>query len=48
MKLATHGLHSLFSSEQVPLVWLRNQGMELVERLPFIKRALIDNAAGQG
>lgn len=46
MRLATDGLHKLFRTEAAPVVALRNLGMHTVDRLPFVKRFLIDGAAG--
>ena len=46
MSAATDGLHRLFQTEFAPVVALRNVGMQAVDRLPFIKRFLIDGAAG--
>ena len=46
MSVATDGLHRLFQTEIAPVVALRNLGMQAVDRLPFIKRFLIDGAAG--
>ncbi|MGE8614390.1 MAG: UbiH/UbiF family hydroxylase [Achromobacter veterisilvae] len=45
MRLATDGLHKLFASRATPLVWLRNAGMQWVERAPLIKRRLIAGAS---
>lgn len=47
MRMATDGLHRLFSSQATPVVWARNTGMQFVDRLPFIKRMLIGGASGQ-
>lgn len=47
MRLATHGLHRLFATRSAPVVWARNLGMQGADRLPFIKRLLIDGAAGR-
>ncbi len=47
MGLVTHGLHRLFGTSCMPLAWARNQGMSLVDQLPFIKRQLIRAAMGQ-
>ena len=46
MSVATDGLHRLFATQAAPVVALRNLGMHAVDRLPFIKRFLIDGAAG--
>ena len=45
MRLVTDGLHHLFNSRATPVVWLRNIGMNLVEKLPFIKRQIIGGAS---
>lgn len=44
MRAATDGLHKLFATRAAPVVWARNTGMRCVDRLPFIKRLLINNA----
>lgn len=46
MRLATDGLHKLFASPATPVAWMRNVGMQCADRLPFVKRLLIDAAAG--
>ena len=46
MSVATDGLHRLFQTQMAPVVALRNLGMQAVDRLPFVKRFLIDGAAG--
>lgn len=45
MRLVTDGLHKLFAAQATPVVWLRNAGMNLVEKLPFVKRQLIQGAS---
>jgi 2-polyprenyl-6-methoxyphenol hydroxylase-like FAD-dependent oxidoreductase len=35
----------LFNAQQAPVAWLRNVGMNVVEKLPFIKRHLIAGAS---
>ena len=45
MRLVTDGLHRLFNVQAAPVVWLRNIGMNLVEKLPFIKRQIIGSAS---
>lgn len=45
MRLMTDGLHRLFDTKAAPVVWLRNIGMNLVEKLPFIKRQIISGAS---
>lgn len=47
MGLVTDGLHRLFGAQCAPIAWARNEGMRLVDRVPFIKRRLIRAAAGQ-
>jgi 2-polyprenyl-6-methoxyphenol hydroxylase-like FAD-dependent oxidoreductase len=45
MRLVTDGLFRLFNAQQAPVAWLRNVGMNVVEKLPFIKRHLIAGAS---
>ena len=45
MRFATDGMHRLFDIQSAPVAWLRNVGMNLVEKLPFIKRQLINSAS---
>lgn len=47
MQLATDGLERLFSSNFEPLRIARNLGLNLVNRLPGIKRQLISHALGR-
>ncbi len=47
MQLATDGLERLFSSDFAPLRVARNLGLNLVDRLPFVKRQLISHALGR-
>ncbi|GAB2886954.1 UbiH/UbiF family hydroxylase [Paralcaligenes ginsengisoli] len=47
MSLATDGLHRLFAARSASAAWMRNAGMQCVDRLPFIKRLLIGGASGQ-
>jgi ubiquinone biosynthesis UbiH/UbiF/VisC/COQ6 family hydroxylase len=47
MQLATDGLERLFSSDFPPLRIMRNLGLNLVDRLPVIKRQLISHALGR-
>ncbi|MDN5842268.1 MAG: FAD-dependent monooxygenase [Alcaligenaceae bacterium] len=47
MSLVTDGLHRLFATQCAPVVWARNEGMRVVDRVPFLKRRLIRAAAGQ-
>ncbi len=44
MRAVTHGLHTLFNVGSVPAMVLRNAGMHIANRLPFLKRALITGA----
>ncbi|MGG4604990.1 FAD-dependent monooxygenase [Paenalcaligenes sp. Me131] len=46
MRAVTDSLHSLFMAQQAPVAWARNAGMSIINQLPFIKRRLIANAAG--
>lgn len=46
MQITTDGLQRLFASDLPPLKVLRNVGMGLVNRLPFLKRRLITQALG--
>lgn len=46
MRAVTDSLHRLFMAPQAPVAWARNAGMSVVNQLPFIKRRLIANAAG--
>ncbi|UOD50305.1 FAD-dependent monooxygenase [Orrella daihaiensis] len=45
MRLVTDGLKRLFDQTLPPLPWLRNAGMSLVDRIPMIKRLLIEAAS---
>lgn len=45
MRLVTDGLKRLFDQTLPPLPWLRNAGMSLVDRVPMIKRLLIEAAS---
>jgi ubiquinone biosynthesis UbiH/UbiF/VisC/COQ6 family hydroxylase len=45
MRVVTDGLFRLFDAQQAPVAWLRNVGMNAVEKLPFIKRFLIAGAS---
>lgn len=44
MRAATHGLHTLFGIKAAPVIAMRNVGMHIVNRIPFVKRALIMGA----
>lgn len=46
MKLATDGLQRLFASDLAPLRTLRNAGLAMVDRVPFLKRRLMSHAFG--
>jgi 2-octaprenyl-6-methoxyphenol hydroxylase len=46
MVAATHGLHTLFANDLAPLRLLRDFGLGLVDRMPSLKRRLIQDAAG--
>lgn len=47
MQLATDGLQRLFASELGPVKALRNLGMTAVDKLPFLKRRLMNHAFGR-
>lgn len=47
MQLATDGLERLFTSDLAPLRLARNAGMNMLNRLPFLKRRLIRHALGK-
>lgn len=47
MRWVTHGLHQLFSLPGAPIAFARNVGMNMVNKVPFIKRQLIEGAAGR-
>ncbi|NEX61247.1 FAD-dependent monooxygenase [Noviherbaspirillum galbum] len=47
MQVATDGLERLFSADLEPLRLVRNLGMNLVNKLPVIKRTLISHALGK-
>ena len=47
MQLATDGLERLFTSDFTPLRLMRNAGMNIMNRVPFIKRSLIKHALGK-
>ena len=46
MQITTDGLQRLFASELPPMKLLRNAGMGLVNKLPFLKRRLMRHALG--
>lgn len=45
MRAITDGLHRLFAVQAPPVVLARNLGMQFVDRLPFLKRRLIQGAS---
>ncbi|PRC93949.1 FAD-dependent monooxygenase [Solimicrobium silvestre] len=47
MQLATDGLSRLFGSQLSPLQTVRNMGMTIVNKLPFLKKQLILQAMGK-
>lgn len=47
MRWVTHGLHQLFKLPGAPAAFVRNVGMNIVNKVPFIKRQLIEEAAGK-
>lgn len=47
MRWVTHGLHQLFALPGAPAALIRNVGMNVVDKLPFVKRHLIAGAAGK-
>jgi 2-polyprenyl-6-methoxyphenol hydroxylase-like FAD-dependent oxidoreductase len=46
MQVTTDGLHRLFSSDLPPVKLLRNAGMRLINKLPFLKNHLARQALG--
>src|SRR5690606_25169618 len=44
MSLAAVRLHKLFSSAAAPVAWGRNPGMQVVDRVPLLKRLLMGGA----
>ena len=47
MQLATDGLERLFSANLEPLRVVRNLGLNLLDKLPMVKRRLIAHAMGR-
>lgn len=47
MQLTTDGLYRLFTSELAPVKLLRNAGMSLINKLPFLKQRLMSHALGR-
>jgi ubiquinone biosynthesis UbiH/UbiF/VisC/COQ6 family hydroxylase len=45
IRLVTDGLKRLFDVTMLPVPWLRNAGLSFVDRLPLIKRLLIEGAS---
>lgn len=45
MQLATDALYQLFNVPLSPVAWLRNAGMSLIDRVPVVKRFLIERAS---
>lgn len=43
---AMEGFKQLFSREELPLHWLRNEGMNRLAQIPFVKKQLIKKAMG--
>jgi len=48
MAAMTDGLNRLFSNDNAVVRLIRDVGLGLVDRVPFVKRALIGQAAGRG
>ncbi len=46
MQVTTDGLHRLFSSDLPPVKLLRNAGMRLIDKIPFLKNHLARKALG--
>ncbi|MEC5385640.1 UbiH/UbiF family hydroxylase [Uliginosibacterium sp. H3] len=42
----THGLHELFAVQAAPLAWLRNAGMSMTGKMPFVRGVMTRYAAG--
>jgi 2-polyprenyl-6-methoxyphenol hydroxylase-like FAD-dependent oxidoreductase len=47
MQLATDGLERLFAADFEPLRMARNIGLNLINKLPVIKRRLMSHAIGK-
>jgi 2-octaprenylphenol hydroxylase len=43
---AMEGFKQLFSQKELPFQWLRNEGMNQIARIPFVKRRLMREAMG--
>lgn len=46
MRATVHGLYRLFDSPGAGIAWLRNAGLNLVDRLPVLKNTLMRHAMG--
>ncbi|MDX3905762.1 MAG: FAD-dependent monooxygenase [Pigmentiphaga sp.] len=46
MRVVTDGLFHLFGTRAAPVAWLRNAGLDVVDRLPLLKRLLVNGASG--
>ena len=46
LQTMTDGLHRLFAPQIAPLAWLRNTGLNLTDRLPVLRDALVRYALG--
>lgn len=46
LQLTTHALHELFRPEWPALSWLRNTGLNLTQRMPVLRNALVRYALG--
>ena len=44
MRATVHGLHSLFDAESRPMRLLRNQGLNLTNRMTVLKNSLLRHA----
>jgi 2-polyprenyl-6-methoxyphenol hydroxylase-like FAD-dependent oxidoreductase len=47
MQVATDGLERLFSANLEPVRVIRNLGLNLLDKLPMVKRRLIAHAMGK-
>jgi len=47
MQLATDGLERLFGANLEPVRVVRNLGLDLLDKLPFVKRRLMAHAIGK-
>lgn len=47
MQIVTDGLERLFASQAQPVTLIRTLGLQLMNQLPFLKRALIQQALGK-